>query len=49
MGAEHKAWGVVTVVFFLVYFVVVIGWLVPLLWAIVKLVSPLLMQGKHVR
>ena len=49
MGAERKAWGVGTAVVLLVYFVLVIGWLVPLLWALIRLVSPLLMQGKHVR
>ena len=31
MGLEHEAWGFVTVVVFLVYFVLVIGWLVPVL------------------
>lgn len=49
MGLEHQAWGVVTVVVFLVYFVLVIGWLIPLLWALIRLVSPSLMQGKHFR
>ena len=41
MGIEHQAWGVVTVAVFLVYFVLVIGWLVPLLWAFIRLVSPI--------
>jgi hypothetical protein len=49
MGLEHQAWGVVTVVVFLVYFVLVIDWLIPLLWALIRLVSPSLMQGKHFR
>ncbi len=49
MGLEHQSWGVVTVVVFLVYFVLVIGWLVPLLWALIRLVSPSLVQGKHFR
>ena len=49
MEIEHQAWGVVTVVVFLVYFVLVIGWLIPLLWALIRLVSPSLMQGKHFR
>ena len=49
MRLEHQAWGVVTVVVFLVYFVLVIGWLVPMLWALIRLVSPLLMRGKHSR
>lgn len=48
-GLEHQAWGLVTVVVFLVYFVLVIGWLVPLLWALLRLVSPSLMRGKPVR
>jgi hypothetical protein len=46
---EHQAWGVVTVAVFLLYFLLVIGWLVPLLLALIRLVSPSLIQRKHVR
>lgn len=49
MGIEHQSWGIVTVMVFLVYVVVVIGWLVPMLWAIIRLVSPSHMRGVHSR
>src|SRR4029077_163924 len=49
MGAEHQVWSVLTAVVFLVYFALVIGWLVPLLMALIRLVSPSHMQGKHSR
>jgi len=49
MGLEDHEWGVVTVVVFLVYFVLVIGWLIPMLWALIRLVSHSLMRGKHFR
>ena len=39
MGLEHQSWGIVTLMIFLVYVVVVIGWLVPVLWAIIRLRS----------
>jgi hypothetical protein len=48
-GLEHQAWGVVTVVVFLLYFVLAIGWLIPMLWALIRLVSPPVMRGKHFR
>lgn len=47
MGLEHQAWSIVTVVVFLVYVILVIGWLVPMLRAIIRLVSPSLMRGEH--
>jgi hypothetical protein len=40
MGLEHQAWGRVTAVVFLLYFVLTTGWLAPLLWALIRLVSP---------
>ena len=46
---EHQAWGVVTIVVFLLYFLLVIGWLAPLVLAFIRLVSSSLIQGKHVR
>ena len=49
MALEHQAWGVATAVVFLVYFVLVIGWLVPMLWALTRLVSPSLIRRKHFR
>ena len=49
MGLEQQAWGVMTAVVFLLYCLLMTGWLVPFLWAIIRLVSPSLMQGKHVR
>jgi hypothetical protein len=49
MAFQHQAWGIVTVVVFLAYFVLVIGWLVPLLWALIRLVSHSLMQGERFR
>lgn len=49
MGSAHQAWGIATVVLFLVYFALVIGWLVPLLMAFTRLVSSSLLQGKHFR
>ena len=39
IGLEHHSWGIVTVMVFIVYFVVVIGWLIPMLWAIIRLRS----------
>jgi hypothetical protein len=48
-GLEHQAWGVMTAVVFLLYFLLEIGWSVPLLWALIRLVSPSLTQGKHLR
>lgn len=47
IGLEHQAWGVVTLVILLVYFVPMIGWLVPMLWALSRLVSPSLTRGKN--
>lgn len=38
-GLEHQSWGIVTVLVFAIYIVVVIGWLVPMLWAIIRLRS----------
>lgn len=49
MGLEHQAWGVMTAVVFLLYSLLMIGWLVPLLWALIRLDSPSLIEGKHVR
>ncbi|HET6179940.1 MAG TPA: hypothetical protein VFE61_23665 [Candidatus Sulfotelmatobacter sp.] len=49
MGSEHQAWGIVTVLVFLVYLVLAIGWLVPLLTGLIRLISPSLMPGKHFR
>lgn len=46
---EHQAWGVVTVVVFLFYVLLMLGWLVPLVLAFIRLVSPSLIHGKHVR
>lgn len=48
-GFEHQAWGIVTIVVFLAYVVSVIGWLIPMIWALIGLFSPLPTQGKHVR
>lgn len=39
MELEHQSWGVVTAIVLFVYFVVVIGWLIPMLWAIIRLRS----------
>lgn len=49
MGLEHQSWGIVTVMVFLVYVAVVIGWLVPTLWAVIRLFSPSRMRGFHSR
>jgi hypothetical protein len=49
MGLEHQAWGIVTLLVVLVYFLLMIGWLVPLLWALIRLVSPSLMRGEQFR
>jgi len=49
MGLEHESWGIVTVVVFLVYVVVATGWLVPMLWAVIRLVSPSHLRGAHSR
>jgi len=48
-GLEHESWGIVTVVVFLVYLVVGTGWLVPMLWAIIRLVSHSRPRGVHPR
>lgn len=48
MGLEHQAWGVTTAVVFLLYFLFMTGWLVPLLGALIRLRSPSLVQGKDV-
>ena len=48
MGLGHQAWGTVTVLVFLVYLLLTIGWLVPLLWAL-RLVSRSLMRGARSR
>jgi hypothetical protein len=49
MGLEHQAWGGVTAVVFLLYFLLVIGWLIPLLWALIRVVSPSHMHGKRLQ
>ena len=49
MGFEHQAWGTVTVVVFLAYAVLVVGWLVPMLWALIRLFSPVPRKAKHIR
>lgn len=49
LGVQHQAWGVVTVVIFLVYFVLVAGWLVPMLWALINLFSRAHTEAKHIR
>ena len=49
IGAEHQAWGFVTVGVFLVYSALMIGWFVPLLWAIIRLVSLSHIQSRDVR
>ena len=49
MKSEHQAWGVLTVVALLPYFLLVIGWLIPMLWALIRLGSPSLVRNKHVR
>ena len=49
LGLEHGAWGVMTAVVFLLYSLLMMGWLVPLLWALIRLVSASLIEGKHVR
>lgn len=49
MGLEHQAWGIVTLLVFLLCFLLMTGWLVPLLWALIRLVSPSLVQAKHGR
>ena len=46
---EHQGWGIVTVAVCLAYFLLVMGWLAPLLLALIRLASPSRMQGKHVR
>lgn len=48
-GFEHQAWGIVTIAVFLAYIVSVIGWLIPMIWALIGLFSPLPTQGKHIR
>ena len=47
MALEHQAWGVATAVVFLVYFVLVIGWLVPMVWALIKLISRSLTRANN--
>lgn len=47
MGSEHQLWGVGTVFVFLGYLALVIGWLVPMVWALVRFVSPSPMRRKH--
>ena len=42
---EHQAWGIGTVTVLLG----LIGWLVPLRWALIRLVSPRLTQSGYVR
>jgi isoprenylcysteine carboxyl methyltransferase (ICMT) family protein YpbQ len=49
MGLEHQAWGIVTVVVFLVYVIFVVGWLIPVLWPIIRLIFPSAMRGEHFR
>jgi len=49
MGFEHQAWGVATLAVFLAYSLVAIGWIVPMLWAVIRLISPSLMRGEHSR
>jgi MFS family permease len=49
MGLEHQAWGMVTLLVFLLCFLLMTGWLVPLLWALIPLLSPSLVQAKHGR
>lgn len=49
MGLEHQSWGIGTVMVFLVYVVVLTGWLVPMVWAIVRLISHSHMRGVHSR
>jgi len=49
MGIGHQAWGIVTVAVFLVYVALVIGWLFPMLWALIRLVSPSLMRGERLQ
>jgi len=49
MGIERQEWGILTVAGFLLYFALVIGWLVPLAWALMRLVSPSALQSKQVR
>jgi len=49
MGLEHQAWGVVTVMVFLGYFALVAGWLGPMLWALIRLVSPWVTPNQHQR
>jgi len=39
IGAEHQSWGPVTIMIFALYLVVAIGWLVPMIWAIIQLRS----------
>lgn len=39
MGLEHQSWGIVTVVVFLLYVIVLTGWLIPMLWALIRLRS----------
>lgn len=49
MRLEHQLWGVGTAAVFLVCFVLVIGWLFPMMWALIRLVSPSPMRRKHSR
>jgi hypothetical protein len=35
--AERQLWGAATLVVFFTYFLLLVGWLVPLLWATIKL------------
>jgi len=49
VGIERQEWGVLTLVVFILYFALVIGWLVPLAWALIRLVSPSALQSKQVR
>lgn len=49
MRLGHQAWGIITVVILLLYFLLVIGWLVPLLWALTRLASPTPAHRKHVQ
>lgn len=48
-GLEHQAWGMGTVLVFLGYFSLTIGWLIPLLWALIRLFSGSPMRGEPSR
>lgn len=49
MESAHQAWGAATVMVLLAYFVLVIGWLVPLLWAFIGIGSASPLPRKHFR